>query len=70
MIQEILKFTPREKEVILLFVIGLSYKLIAVELDISLDTVKTFARNIRGKLNVNSTPQVVFWANNHDLNDY
>ena len=70
MIQEILKFTPREKEVILLFVIGLSYKLIAAELDISLDTVKTFARNIRAKLNVNSTPQVVFWANNHDLNDY
>ena len=34
-IKEILKFTPREKEVILLFVKGLSYKLIADALKMS-----------------------------------
>lgn len=70
MLQTTLKFTPREKEIILLFVAGLSYKLIGYKLDIALATVCTHARIIRGKLNVNSMPQVVNWFHNNDLNDY
>jgi len=51
--------TSREKEIVQCLVDGMSYKLIAVKLDIKLDTVRYHLRNIYKKLHVNSKSQVV-----------
>lgn len=51
--------TNQEKKVLQLLVGGKSYKLIAAELFISVDTVKTHVRNIYAKLHVHSGTEAV-----------
>lgn len=51
--------TPREQEIVIALVDGLSYKLIADRLDISIDTVRAHIRNIYRKLHVNSKAEVI-----------
>jgi DNA-binding NarL/FixJ family response regulator len=46
--------TPKELEVLRWLVEGLSYKLIAAELNLSIDTVRTHLKNIYDKLHVKS----------------
>ncbi|MCL6523953.1 MAG: LuxR C-terminal-related transcriptional regulator [Thermoflavifilum sp.] len=54
--------TPREKEIIKLIVAGYTNKEIAQKLFLSRYTVEGYRKNIRLKLNVNSTPQLVALA--------
>ena len=54
--------TPQEKKVLKLLVEGKSYKLIAQELFVSVDTVKTHIRNIYAKLHVHSGTEAVSLA--------
>lgn len=54
--------TSQEKKVLKLLVEGRSYKLIAAELFISIDTVKTHIRNIYSKLHVHSGTEAVSLA--------
>ncbi len=54
--------TPQEKKVLKLLVEGKSYKLIAQELFVSVDTVKTHIRNIYAKLQVHSGTEAVSLA--------
>lgn len=51
--------TQREKEVLKLLVDGQSYKLVAADLNISIDTVRSHIRNIYDKLQVNSKSEAV-----------
>ncbi|MGM0581872.1 MAG: response regulator [Bacteroidota bacterium] len=51
--------TEREKEVVKKLVDGLSYKQVANELSISIETVRHHIKNIYSKLQVNSKSQVV-----------
>ncbi|GEO03402.1 DNA-binding response regulator [Adhaeribacter aerolatus] len=51
--------TEREKEIVQCLVEGMSYKLIAFNLDVALDTVRYHLRNIYKKLNVHSKSQVI-----------
>lgn len=51
--------TKQEKKILQLLVDGLSYKLIAAELFLSLDTVKTHIKNIYAKLHVHSGTEAV-----------
>ena len=51
--------TAQEKNVLQLLVDGKSYKMIAAELFIAFDTVKTHIRNIYAKLHVNSGTEAV-----------
>lgn len=51
--------TLREQEIVVGLVDGLSYKLIADRLDISIDTVRAHIRNIYKKLHVNSKAEVI-----------
>ncbi len=53
------ELTHRENELLQLLTKGLSYKAIAVELDISFNTVKNHIKNIYTKLNVNSVGEVM-----------
>jgi DNA-binding NarL/FixJ family response regulator len=53
------KLTSRELEIIQGLVDGLSYKLIADRMDISIDTVRAHIRNIYKKLHVNSKAEVI-----------
>jgi DNA-binding NarL/FixJ family response regulator len=54
--------TPQEKKVLQLLVEGKSYKLIAAELFVALDTIKTHIRNIYAKLHVHSGTEAVSLA--------
>ncbi|HEV7783204.1 MAG TPA: response regulator transcription factor [Chitinophagaceae bacterium] len=54
--------TPREKEVLACVVNGLSYKMIADQLFISYETVRTHIKNIYEKLHVASLAEVVHKA--------
>ena len=49
----------REKEVLDLLVKGHSYKMVAYDLDISLDTVRTHVKRIYDKLQVNSKSEAI-----------
>jgi len=49
----------REKEIVLALVDGLSYKLVADRLKISIDTVRQHIRSIYRKLNVNCKAEVI-----------
>lgn len=51
--------TVRENDVVNALVDGLSYKLIASKLDISIDTVRQHIRNVYRKLSVNSKAEVI-----------
>ncbi|MBL4586861.1 MAG: response regulator transcription factor, partial [Flavobacteriales bacterium] len=51
--------TPKETEVLKLLVDGFSYKMIAAELEISIDTVRSHIKNIYRKLQVNSMTEAV-----------
>jgi DNA-binding NarL/FixJ family response regulator len=51
--------TPREKEVLACLVNGLSYKMIAAELFISYETVRSHIKNVYEKLHVATITQVV-----------
>jgi DNA-binding NarL/FixJ family response regulator len=51
--------TNREQDIVNGLVYGLSYKLIADRLDISIDTVRAQIRNIYKKLHVNSKAEVI-----------
>jgi DNA-binding NarL/FixJ family response regulator len=51
--------TPREQEIVVGLVDGLSYKMIADRMDIAIDTVRAHIRNIYKKLHVNSKAEVI-----------
>ncbi len=51
--------TKREKDVVQGLVEGLSYKLIASKLDVSLDTIRKYIRSIYTKLQVNSKGELL-----------
>jgi DNA-binding NarL/FixJ family response regulator len=53
------KLTPREKEVLLCIVNGLSYKMVAAELFISYETVRSHIKKIYEKLHVASLTEAV-----------
>lgn len=61
------QLTTREKEILTELSKGNSYKLIAVELSISLDTVRTHIKNIYEKLHVHSQTEAVAKAINEKL---
>ncbi len=53
------ELTPREQEIVIGLVDGLSYKMIAGRMDIAIDTVRAHIRNIYKKLHVNSKAEVI-----------
>ena len=53
------QLTTREKEILQMLVNGKSYKMIAAELKIATDTVKSHIKNIYAKLHVNSGTEAV-----------
>jgi DNA-binding NarL/FixJ family response regulator len=59
--------TPREKEVLSAVVKGLSYKMIAHELNISYETVRSHIKKIYEKLHVASLTEVVAKAINQNI---
>jgi DNA-binding NarL/FixJ family response regulator len=61
------QLTPREKEVLKSLAQGNSYKLIAAEFDISVDTVRTHLKKIYEKLQVHSQTEAVSKAINERL---
>src|ERR1041385_5077395 len=54
-----INLSAREKEILTLLTIGLSYKMIAAEVKISIDTVRFHIRNIYEKLHVHSMTEAV-----------
>ena len=56
---EEIEITSRERQIVQCLVDGLSYKLIADRLDISIDTVRYHLKNLYKKLRVNSKSEVV-----------
>lgn len=61
------ELTPREKEILSSLSKGNSYKLIAAQLDISIDTVRTHIKHIYDKLQVRSQTEAVSKAINERL---
>lgn len=61
------QLTPKEKEVLTSLSKGNSYKLIAAEINISIDTVRTHIRKIYEKLKVHSQTEAVSKAINEKL---
>ena len=61
------QLTPREKEVLSCIVKGLSYKMIAAELNISYETVRSHVKKIYEKLHVASLTEVVAKAINQKI---
>lgn len=59
--------TPKETEVLKLLVDGFSYKMIASEQEVSIDTVRTHIKNIYRKLHVNSMSEAVAKAIRQNL---
>ena len=59
--------SPREKEVLSCLVNGLSYKMIAADLQISYETVRSHVKKIYEKLHVASLTEVVAKAINQRL---
>lgn len=58
-VQEDYNLTEKEKEVLLQLTLGKSYKMIADELTVSIETVKTHMKNIYSKLHVHSSTEAV-----------
>ncbi len=61
------QLTPREKEILTLLSQGNSYKIIAAQSEISLDTVRTHIKKIYEKLQVHSQTEAVSKAINEKL---
>lgn len=61
------ELTPREKEILASLSKGNSYKLIAAQFDISIDTVRTHIKHIYDKLQVRSQTEAVSKAINERL---
>src|SRR4051812_25103034 len=61
------QLTPREKDILTLLSKGNSYKLIAADLSISIETVRTHLKNIYDKLHVHSQIEAVSKAINERL---
>ncbi len=61
------QLTPREKDVLSSLARGNSYKLIAAEFEISLDTVRTHLKKVYDKLQVHSQTEAVSKAINEKL---
>jgi DNA-binding NarL/FixJ family response regulator len=61
------QLTAREKEILTELSRGNSYKMIAAQLAISLDTVRTHIKNIYEKLHVHSQTEAVSKAINEKL---
>ena len=61
------QLTDKEKEVLKFLTQGLSYKLIAAEMCISIETVRTHIKHIYAKLHVSSSTQAVSKALNEKL---
>lgn len=61
------QLTPREKEILTLLSQGNSYKIIAAQSEISLDTVRTHIKKIYEKLRVHSQTEAVSKAINEKL---
>ena len=61
------QLTPREKEILALLSQGNSYKIIAAQSEISLDTVRTHIKKIYEKLHVHSQTEAVSKAINEKL---
>jgi DNA-binding NarL/FixJ family response regulator len=59
--------TPREQEIVRAIEDGLSYKLIAERLHVSLDTVRSHIRQVYRKLQVNSKAEVMAQARQRSL---
>lgn len=59
LVDNLYNLTTKEKEVLLSLSKGNSYKLIADEMSITLDTVRSHIRNIYGKLHVHSQTEAV-----------
>jgi len=51
--------TPKEKEIVIGLVDGLSYKLLADRMNISIDTIRFHIKNVYKKLQVNSKAEVI-----------
>ncbi|MEZ5040134.1 MAG: response regulator transcription factor [Saprospiraceae bacterium] len=56
---ELDKLTPREQEVLQNLAKGNSYKMVAAELEISIDTVRTYIKRIYEKLHVHSVAEAI-----------
>jgi DNA-binding NarL/FixJ family response regulator len=56
--------TPRETQILENIVKGFSYKMIAAELDISIETIRSHIKNIYKKLHVNSATEAIYKYNN------
>lgn len=65
---EMNQLSEKEKEVLELLVKGFSYKMIAAELNKSIETIRTQIRNIYRKLNVHSNAEAIIYAMNSKLN--
>jgi DNA-binding NarL/FixJ family response regulator len=50
-----LGLNPRESEVVRLIVDGNSYKMVAAELNVSINTVRKYIKSIYRKLNINTS---------------
>lgn len=59
--------SERELEVVEYIVVGKTYKEIADEIGIGVESVKTYASRIRKKLNVNSKIKIALWAIENDV---
>lgn len=58
-VSEAYQLSPRETEILNCLIKGLSYKLVASQLDISIDTVRSHIKKIYEKLHVNSATEAV-----------
>ena len=65
-VQDGVKMTPREREVIDLIAEGLSNKAIGKQLHISVHTVKSHLRNVMDKLTLNSRLQIATYVHKRD----
>lgn len=57
--ESIYNLTQREKDILFFLTQGYSYKMIAVQLQISIDTVRFYIKQIYLKLQVNSAPEAI-----------
>jgi len=54
-----IQLTPKENEVLRFLIDGLSYKLIADEMEVSINSVRYHVKNIYKKLHINSRPELI-----------